>query len=75
MPFTSHGRICVLDILWPFCLLTWNVCLQVIRMKCQYMLLETKVEIKLVKLETILWIQLEVNKAESNVKLKVGLSI
>jgi hypothetical protein len=44
-------------------------------MKCQYMLLETKVEIKLVKLETIPWIQLEVNKVESNVKLKVGLSI
>jgi len=39
------------------------------------MLLETKVEIKLVKVETIPWIQLEVNKTKSKVKLEVGLSI
>jgi hypothetical protein len=35
------------------------------------MLLETKVEIKLVKVKTIPWIQLEVNKAKSKVKLEV----
>jgi hypothetical protein len=39
------------------------------------MLLEIKVEIKLVKVETIPWIQLEVNKAKSKVELEVGLSI
>jgi hypothetical protein len=33
------------------------------------------VEIKLVKVETIPWIQLEVNKTKSKVKLEVGLSI